>query len=86
MTQEEQKALDLSLWKEWTHKASTINCCKFCSAVVDDATAAEEHDSANHAAIADDPRPRISAGVPRPDGAVDTEQHLSGVVQHEIQA
>ncbi len=41
MTQEEQKALDLSLWKEWTHKASTINCCKFCSAVVDDATAAE---------------------------------------------
>lgn len=35
MTSEEQKALDQSLWKEWTHKASAVNCCKFCSAVMD---------------------------------------------------
>lgn len=39
MTPEEQKALDLSLWKEWTHKASAVCCCKFCSPVMDGATA-----------------------------------------------
>lgn len=39
MTQEEQKALNLSLWKEWTHKASAVCCCKFCSPVMDGATA-----------------------------------------------
>ncbi len=41
MTPEEQKALNLSLWKEWTHKASAVNCCKFCSAIVDGDTSAQ---------------------------------------------
>ena len=41
MTSEEQKALNLSLWKEWTHKASAVNCCKFCSAVMDRDTAGQ---------------------------------------------
>lgn len=39
MTQEEQQALNLSLWKEWTHKSSAVCCCKFCSTVMDGATA-----------------------------------------------
>lgn len=39
MTDEEQKALNVSLWREWNRKASMVNCCKFCSSVVDDATA-----------------------------------------------
>ena len=31
----------MSLWREWTRKASAVNCCKFCSAVVDTETAAQ---------------------------------------------
>ena len=38
MTKEEQKELDVSLWREWNRKASMVNCCKFCSSVVDDVT------------------------------------------------
>lgn len=41
MTPEEQRELDFSLWKEWTRKASAVNCCKFCSAVMDAYTAGE---------------------------------------------
>lgn len=36
----EFKDLNLSLWREWTLKATAVNCCKMCSIVVDDTTAA----------------------------------------------
>lgn len=39
MTEEELKELNVSLWREWTLKATEVNCCKLCGAVVDDYTA-----------------------------------------------
>lgn len=39
MTEEELNDLNVSLWKEWTLKATEVNCCKLCCAVVDDETA-----------------------------------------------
>lgn len=41
ITNDELKALNIRLWKEWTLKATEVNCCKLCSSVVDDATAGQ---------------------------------------------
>lgn len=39
MSSEELDELNVSLWREWTMKATVVNCCKLCGAVVDDDTA-----------------------------------------------
>lgn len=44
----------------------------------------EDDDRTDHAAICDDARPRLSAGLQGTDGVVDTEQRLSGAAQDKV--
>lgn len=41
MTKDQLRELNISLWKEWTLKATEVNCCKLCVAVVDNDTATQ---------------------------------------------